>query len=133
MSAIRTESLTLSYGESIIINELDLQIPKGEITVFIGGNGCGKSTLLRSLARLLKPQGGSILLEGNAIAKLPTKEVAKHLAILPQGPTAPEGLTVLQLVKQGRYPYQNWLKQWSEEDEKAVNNALEATKLTSSY
>jgi iron complex transport system ATP-binding protein len=130
MSAIRTESLTLSYGESIIINELDLQIPKGEITVFIGGNGCGKSTLLRSLARLLKPQGGSILLEGNAIAKLPTKEVAKHLAILPQGPTAPEGLTVLQLVKQGRYPYQNWLKQWSEEDEKAVNNALEATKMT---
>lgn len=130
MSAIRTESLTLSYGDSIIINELDLQIPKGEITVFIGGNGCGKSTLLRSIARLLKPQSGSILLEGNAIAKLPTKEVAKQLAILPQGPVAPEGLTVLQLVKQGRYPYQSWLKQWSEEDENAVRNALEATRMT---
>lgn len=130
MSAIRTESLTLSYGDSIIINELDLQIPKGEITVFIGGNGCGKSTLLRSIARLLKPQSGSIMLEGNAIAKLPTKEVAKQLAILPQGPVAPEGLTVLQLVKQGRYPYQSWLKQWSEEDEKAVRNALEATRMT---
>ncbi|MBM6618912.1 ABC transporter ATP-binding protein [Bacillus suaedaesalsae] len=130
MSAIRTESLTLSYGDSIIINELDLQIPKGEITVFIGGNGCGKSTLLRSIARLLKPQKGSILLEGNAIAKLPTKEVAKQLAILPQGPVAPEGLTVLQLVKQGRYPYQSWLKQWSEEDEKAVRNALESTRMT---
>ncbi|MFZ3590049.1 ABC transporter ATP-binding protein [Bacillus sp. DJP31] len=130
MSAIRTESLTLSYGDNIIINELDLQIPKGEITVFIGGNGCGKSTLLRSLARLLKPQKGSILLEGNSIAKLPTKEVAKQLAILPQGPVAPEGLTVLQLVKQGRYPYQNWLKQWSEEDEKAVRTALESTRMT---
>jgi iron complex transport system ATP-binding protein len=130
MTAIRTESLTLSYGESIIINELDLQIPKGEITVFIGGNGCGKSTLLRSIARLLKPQNGSILLEGNAIAKLPTKEVAKQLAILPQGPVAPEGLTVMQLVKQGRYPYQSWLKQWSESDEKAVRDALEATGMT---
>jgi iron complex transport system ATP-binding protein len=130
MSAIRTESLTLSYGESIIINELNLQIPKGEITVFIGGNGCGKSTLLRSLARLLKPQDGSILLEGTAIAKLPTKEVAKQLAILPQGPVAPEGLTVLQLVKQGRYPYQSWLKQWSEADEKAVWDALESTGMT---
>ncbi|KAA0545302.1 ABC transporter ATP-binding protein [Bacillus sp. BGMRC 2118] len=130
MSAIRTEALTLSYGDSIIINELDLQIPKGEITVFIGGNGCGKSTLLRSIARLLKPQKGSILLEGNTIAKLPTKEVAKQLAILPQGPVAPEGLTVLQLVKQGRYPYQSWLKQWSEEDEKAVRKALESTRMT---
>jgi iron complex transport system ATP-binding protein len=125
--AIETEKLTLSYGDSIIINELDIQIPKGEITVFIGGNGCGKSTLLRSIARLLKPRDGSILLEGEAIAKLSTKEVARKMAILPQAPTAPEGLTVLQLVKQGRYPYQTWLKQWSEEDEKSVENALKAT------
>jgi iron complex transport system ATP-binding protein len=127
MTAIKTKALTLSYGESTIINELDLDIPKGEITVFIGSNGCGKSTLLRSIARLLKPQNGAVLLEGEAIAKLPTKEVAKKLAILPQGPAAPEGLTVLQLVKQGRYPYQNWLKQWTEKDEKAVMDALENT------
>ncbi|MFS0863629.1 ABC transporter ATP-binding protein [Fredinandcohnia sp. 179-A 10B2 NHS] len=130
MNALETDALTLSYGESIIIDNLKLEIPKGEITVLIGGNGCGKSTLLRSLARLLKPKSGAVLLEGNAIAKLPTKEVARKLAILPQGPTAPEGLTVLQLVKQGRYPYQNWLKQWTEEDEKAVNHALEATGMT---
>ncbi|WP_010676472.1 ABC transporter ATP-binding protein [Bacillus timonensis] len=130
MNALETEGLTLSYGDSIIIEDLQLEIPKGEITVFIGGNGCGKSTLLRSLARLLKPKQGSILLEGEKIAKLPTKEVARKLAILPQGPTAPEGLTVLQLVKQGRYPYQNWLKQWSEEDEKMVIHALEATNMT---
>ncbi|WP_226529080.1 ABC transporter ATP-binding protein [Metabacillus niabensis] len=129
MTAIETSALTLSYGDTIIINELDVKIPKGEITVFIGSNGCGKSTLLRSIARLLKPKEGTVLLEGNAIAKLSTKEVAKQLAILPQGPTAPEGLTVLQLVKQGRYPYQSWLKQWSEEDEEAVNSALEATGL----
>jgi iron complex transport system ATP-binding protein len=127
MHALETKELTLSYGDSLIIKELDLTIPKGEITVFIGGNGCGKSTLLRSLARLMKPQLGSVLLEGQSIAKLATKDVAKKLAILPQGPVAPEGLTVLQLVKQGRYPYQNWLKQWTEEDEKEVNKALEAT------
>lgn len=129
MDAIETNALTLSYGDTIIINELDVKIPKGEITVFIGSNGCGKSTLLRSIARLLKPRNGSVLLEGNSIAKLPTKEVAKQLAILPQGPIAPEGLTVLQLVKQGRYPHQSWLKQWSKEDEDAVSNALKATGL----
>ncbi|MEH7440798.1 ABC transporter ATP-binding protein [Bacillus sp. JJ1122] len=125
--AIAAEKLTLSYGDSIIIKELDIEIPRGEITVFIGGNGCGKSTLLRSIARLLKPQAGSILLEGEAISKLSTKEIARKMAILPQSPAAPEGLTVLQLVKQGRYPYQSWLKQWSEEDEEKVTSALMAT------
>jgi iron complex transport system ATP-binding protein len=129
MSAISTETLSLGYGETVIIDELDVAIPKGEITVLIGSNGCGKSTLLRSLARLMKPRGGSVLLEGKAIAKLPTKEVARELAILPQSPSAPEGLTVHQLVKQGRYPYQSWMKQWSKEDEDAVAKALKATKL----
>ncbi|MCI1591628.1 ABC transporter ATP-binding protein [Heyndrickxia oleronia] len=126
---IQTKSLTLGYGDSIIIDELDLNIPKGEITVFIGGNGCGKSTLLRSMARLLKPEAGSVLLAGKEIAKLPTKEVAKNLSILPQTPVAPEGLTVLQLVKQGRFPYQTWLKQWSDEDEQIVMRSLQATRM----
>ncbi|ASS76464.1 cobalamin/Fe(3+)-siderophore ABC transporter ATP-binding protein [Tumebacillus algifaecis] len=127
MEALETKNLSLSYGEATIIDSLNLSIPKGKVTVFIGSNGCGKSTLLRSLARLLKPVSGAVLLDGEAVAKLPTKEVAKRLAILPQGPVAPEGLTVLQLVKQGRYPYQNWLQQWSEADEKMVRDALLAT------
>jgi len=65
------------------------------------------------------------------INSLSTKEVAKRLAILPQSHLTPEGLTILDLVKQGRYPYQNWLQQWSEEDEYMVNKALKATKMTS--
>lgn len=130
MSALETKGLTLQYGDSVIIENLGLGIPKGEITVLIGSNGCGKSTLLRSLARLLKPSTGSILLNGKAIAEQTTKEIAKQMAILPQGPIAPEGLTVLQLVKQGRYPHQNWLKQWTAEDEEKVAFALEVTQLT---
>jgi iron complex transport system ATP-binding protein len=129
MNAVETKNLSLSYGDTLIIDELNLKIPKGEISVFIGANGCGKSTLLRSIARLLKPKSGAVILEGEAIAKLSTKEVAKKMAILPQAPSAPEGLTVLQLVKQGRYPHQSWLRQWSEEDEKKVNDALKATHL----
>jgi iron complex transport system ATP-binding protein len=130
MQGLEVNNLTLAYGDSVIINELDVAIPKGEITVFIGSNGCGKSTLLRSMARLLKPKNGAVLLDGNAIASLPTKEVAKKLAILPQTPTSPEGLSVMQLVKQGRYPYQHWLKQWSQKDEEAVKNALSVTNMT---
>ncbi|MEX3624860.1 ABC transporter ATP-binding protein [Viridibacillus arvi] len=124
---IETKSLTLGYGDSVIIKDLNIAIPKGEITVLIGGNGCGKSTLLRSIARLLKPTHGTVLLEAEDVFKLSTKQVAKKLSILPQSPTAPEGLTVLQLVKQGRYPYQSWRKQWTKEDEEIVLNALEAT------
>lgn len=129
-TSLETRQLTLTYGEKPIIENLDLHIPQGQISVFIGKNGCGKSTLLRSLARLLKPKTGAVLLDGKEIDQWQTKAVAKRLAILPQGPVAPEGLTILQLVKQGRYPYQSWLSQWSEEDERKVMDALKATNLT---
>jgi iron complex transport system ATP-binding protein len=127
MTAIQSKNLSLYYGDTCIFQELEIAIPKGKITVFIGSNGCGKSTLLRSLARLLKPKSGQIVLDGSEISTLSTKEVARRMSILPQGPSAPEGLTVLQLVKQGRYPYQNWLQQWSLEDETMVRRALELT------
>ncbi|WP_078555020.1 ABC transporter ATP-binding protein [Bacillus alkalicellulosilyticus] len=126
---IATQSLSLGYSQNLIIENLSINIPKGKITVFVGSNGCGKSTLLRSMARLLKPKTGDILLERTDMATIATKKLAKTLAILPQSPTAPEGLTVYQLVKQGRYPHQTWLKQWSKEDEKKVQDALEKTRL----
>jgi iron complex transport system ATP-binding protein len=129
MKALETRELTLAYGDAKVIDNLSMHIPKGKITVFIGSNGSGKSTLLRALARLMKPSRGAVVLDGQEIATMPTKLVARKLAILPQGPIAPEGLTVLQLVKQGRYPYQHWLKQWSEEDEIMVMRALQATNM----
>ncbi|MFC4303220.1 ABC transporter ATP-binding protein [Cohnella boryungensis] len=130
MEALEARELTVSYGNQFIFQDLNLSIGKGKITALIGANGCGKSTLLRTMARLLKPREGNVLLEGRSIAALPTKDVAKRMALLPQGPSAPEGLTVLQLVKQGRYPYQSWLHQWSKEDERHVRHALETTGLT---
>ena len=130
MKTLNAKDLTLAYDGAPVINGLDLTIPPGRITALVGGNGCGKSTLLRSLARLLKPKGGAVHLDSTAIATMSTKEVAKHLGILPQGPVAPEGLTVRDLVAQGRYPHQSWFQQWSEEDERQVVRALEATSMT---
>ncbi|WP_163971522.1 ABC transporter ATP-binding protein [Oceanobacillus halotolerans] len=129
MQTLTAKELTLGYGEDIIIDNLNVTIPKGEITILIGGNGCGKSTLLRSLARLLKPKQGDVVLDGTDIAKLLTKDVAKKLSILPQSPVTPEGLTVKELVNQGRHPHRGFLKQWSKEDEDAVNKALGATNM----
>lgn len=129
MNALETRELSIGYGNQFVFQDLNLTIDKGQVTALIGSNGCGKSTLLRTMARLLKPQKGHVLLEGHSIASLPTKDVAKRMALLPQGPSAPEGLTILQLVKQGRYPYQSWLQQWSKEDERNVRQALKTTGL----
>lgn len=127
MSRLQAHNLTLGYQDTIVLEDLSLTLPKGEITVFVGANGCGKSTLLRSLARLLKPKNGEVMLAHQSVNEMATKEIAKQLAILPQGPVAPEGLTVGQLVKQGRYPHQSLLQQWSKQDEEFVEQALEAT------
>ncbi|MCS6847072.1 MAG: ABC transporter ATP-binding protein [Anaerolineae bacterium] len=127
---IETHHLKLSYDSIPVIDALDVCIPAGKITALVGPNGCGKSTLLRGLSRLLKPRGGLVLLNGKDIHTIPTRELAKRLGILPQGPVAPEGLTVRELVAQGRYPHQSWLKQWQAEDEAAVNRALDITGMT---
>lgn len=124
---IETHHLELSYDSVPVIDALDVRIPAGKITALVGPNGCGKSTLLRGLARLLRPKGGTVLLDGKDIHTIPTRQLAKRMGILPQGPVAPEGLTVRELVAQGRYPHQSWLKQWQAEDESAVNRALDIT------
>lgn len=126
-SRLSARDLTVGYGDAPVIGGLNVQVPDGQITTVIGPNGCGKSTLLRSLARLLRPKSGAVLLDGHDIASLPTKEVARTLGLLPQSPTAPAGLTVLELVSRGRHPHQSWYRQWSNDDEQAVAEALELT------
>lgn len=128
-ATLEARHLTLAYDQNVIIRELGVTIPQGKITALVGPNGCGKSTLLRGLARLLKPRGGSVYLDGQAISTLSTKAIAKELSILPQGPTAPEGLTVRELVAQGRYPHQSFFQQWSREDEEALRWALTTTRM----
>lgn len=127
INALTTRRLTLAYDGAPVIQDLNLDIPVGQMTALVGSNGCGKSTLLRGLARLLKPRSGMVYLDGASIFKLSTKEVAKQLGILPQGPVAPEGLSVRDLVAQGRYPHQSWLQQWSKTDEWMVQQALVTT------
>jgi len=127
MRRLRAQELTLAYDGAPVVSDLSLELLPGRITALVGPNACGKSTLLRALARLLKPRRGAVYLDGDSIHKLPTKQVALELGLLPQAPLAPEGLTVEDLVARGRYPHQSWLRQWSREDEAAVERALAAT------
>lgn len=131
MSRLYTEHLTLAYEQATIIERIDIAIPSGNITALVGPNGCGKSTLLRGLARLLTPRGGAAFLDGKVIHRMPTRVLARQLGILPQSPGAPEGVTVRELVAQGRYPHQSWFQQWSADDETAVAKALALTGMAS--
>lgn len=124
---LRAEGIQLGYGDHVIVEHLDLHLLHGAITAVIGPNGCGKSTVLRALARLMPTRTGQVVLDGKRIDKLPTKEVARVLGVLPQAPIAPEGLTVADLVARGRHPHQAWYRQWSSDDEASVAAALQWT------
>ena len=124
---LRATNLTLGYADTDIVQDLDVQIPDGRITVIVGANACGKSTLLRGLARLLSPRGGQVMLDGVSVQDMKSIDVAKVLGLLPQSPVAPDGIAVSDLVGRGRYPHQGWFRRWSPEDDQAVAAALEAT------
>ncbi|MFJ7060265.1 ABC transporter ATP-binding protein [Streptomyces griseobrunneus] len=124
---LEARDVRLGYGDREIVPGLSVTVPPGRITVIVGPNACGKSTLLRAMARLLAPSAGAVLLNGRSIQEMPTKEVAAVLGILPQSPTAPEGITVSDLVGRGRYPHQGWFRRWSAEDDEAVAQALLST------
>ncbi|MFF8918459.1 ABC transporter ATP-binding protein [Streptomyces sp. NPDC015032] len=129
-SRLTVRELTLAYEDRTVVHELDLAVPDGQVTVIVGPNACGKSTTLRALGRLLKPRGGSVLLDGTELSKIPTRKIAQSIGLLPQTPVAPEAITVSDLVARGRQPHQHWWQQWSEEDERAVTDAMERTDIT---
>jgi iron complex transport system ATP-binding protein len=125
--ALAAEGLSIGYGRTTIVHDLHLTIPRGAFTVLVGPNGSGKSTILRSLARLLGTQSGTILLDGASIADLPAKELARRIGVLSQSPAAPEGLTVRDLVQQGRYPHRSLFGRWSGRDEESCAHAIALT------
>lgn len=123
---LHAQDLTLRYDQRIISQGLTVVIPDRSFTVIVGPNACGKSTMLRALARLITPAAGRVVLDGKTIGTRPIKEVARHLGLLPQSSNAPEGITVADLVARGRYPHQSFLRQWSKDDEHAVEEAMAA-------
>ncbi|MBO9522760.1 MAG: ABC transporter ATP-binding protein [Nocardioidaceae bacterium] len=126
-SQLEAVGLTLGYDDRDVVRDLDVTIPPGKVTMIVGANACGKSTLLRGLARLLKPRGGSVLLDGRSVHEQRSRDVARVLGLLPQTPVAPDGITVGDLVGRGRYPHQGWFRRWNAEDDAAVDRALAAT------
>ena len=124
------QQLSAGYGDRLILEGLDLDVLPGRTTAIVGANACGKSTLLRSMSRLLAPRGGQVLLDGKAVHRMAPRKLAQVLGLLPQSPTAPEGITVADLVSRGRHPHHGILSRWNRSDDQAVAAALEATRTT---
>ncbi|GAB3267608.1 ABC transporter ATP-binding protein [Kineosporia babensis] len=124
-SSVTGEGLRVVYDGDPALHEVSLKVEPGTVTAVIGPNGCGKSTLLRTLARLLKPEAGVVTLDGTDINRMPSRQVAQRMGVLPQSPTAPDSLSVLDLVARGRDPHRRWYDQWSAQDEEISLAALE--------
>ena len=129
MARLVADHLVLRYGSGRsagpdVVRDVSLDVPDGAVTVLIGANGCGKSTLFAGLSRLMGPVRGRVLLDGDDIGALPTRSVAQRVALLPQNPLAPEGMSVAELVRQGRTPHQGLLGRGGPDDEAAVAEAM---------
>ncbi|MGL5347879.1 MAG: ABC transporter ATP-binding protein [Peptostreptococcaceae bacterium] len=127
MNCIRTSNLNISYGNLDIVKDLNLEIPKGKITTIIGSNGCGKSTILKTIARIIQPKSGDIFINDINMKEQSPKELAKTMAVLPQSPQAPSGLTVEELISYGRFPHQKGFGKMKKEDKDIVTWALKST------
>lgn len=127
---LSARNIVAGYDKKVIVNGINLVVPSNKISVIIGANASGKSTLLKTMARLIKPVSGEIVLDGKQIGAIPSKQLAQVLGLLPQSPVVPEGITVSDLVARGRFPYQTLFKGMDKKDYEAVEEALHIMGIT---
>lgn len=125
-----TKDVSFEYSSSFQLDAIELHIQKGEIVSLIGPNGSGKSTFLRLISRLITPNSGEIILDGEMIRSMKSVEVAKKLAMLPQMQDHQLDLTVGELIEFGRYPHRGAYGKLTKEDDEIVHWAMEVTRLT---
>ncbi len=126
---LEARKLTAGYGDQFRIVDADLVIEEFKMTGVIGPNGSGKSTLLKTLSRVLKPERGVVLLDGEVLHQLPGRQVAKKLAFLGQPVDGVPDLTIEELAYRGRFPHQTMMRRDANADREAVEWALDAMNL----
>lgn len=119
---INMKDVVKSYGDTRVVDQVTMSIPKGKITSFIGPNGAGKSTLLSIVSRLIAKDEGEVFIDDEEISVANNKDLAKKLSILKQSNHINVRLTVRQLVSFGRFPYSQG--KLTELDQKMIDSAI---------
>lgn len=130
MSGIEFSNVSYHYQQKMMFSHLNLRIPANAITCLVGPNGSGKSTLLKLMAGLLLTHQGNVLLDNINIKTYQRNSLAKKLAYLPQQCHIPPSLSVREYVALGRFCHQSWFARTSKTDEKAIENAISLTHLS---
>ena len=126
---IEGKEIEIGYGDKIAVHKANIKINEGEVVTIIGPNGSGKSTLIKALSRCLKLRSGSVTLDGININKIPTKTVAKKMAVLPQVKSVSSDITVESLVSYGRYSHLDFRNRLTKDDNEIVEWAMGKTGL----
>jgi iron complex transport system ATP-binding protein len=122
---ISISDLNVYHGSAHALRGIDLTITEHRFTAFIGPNGSGKSTLLGAMAGTIRVESGNIAVRNRNLSSYSKREFARLVSFLPQQMQIPAGLSVRELLVQGRFPWRNWLGGWSAKDEEAVGRAAE--------
>jgi ABC-type cobalamin/Fe3+-siderophores transport system ATPase subunit len=121
---LQFNAVSFAYGQRTLLHDATFELNAGSCTALIGANGAGKTTLLKLAAGVLRYDSGNVLLHGAPMHRLPIRQVARTIALVPQHLELPFQFTVEQVVEQGRTPYQGLLRGTSREDRAAVDRAL---------
>lgn len=122
---IRVTDLCVDYDGTPALSGVSVSVASGRITAICGANGSGKSTLLRSMARLQTPLRGQVLFEGRDIGQMRRIELARKIAVLGQMPEVPAGLTVEELVENGRHPHRGLFSRLGQKDREVIQRSIE--------
>lgn len=130
MTILQADRIQVGYNGKPVLDDLSIEIQPGSVTALVGPNGSGKSTLLKTMGRLLRPRIGEVYLDGKLISQMATREIARRMAILPQYQTTPPGITVRELIEQGRYAHSGPLSMLRGQDHDAIDRAMTLTHTT---
>ncbi|WP_052365420.1 ABC transporter ATP-binding protein [Halotalea alkalilenta] len=123
--SLEAHGLDWRAGGRLILDQVSLQVPPGELMGLLGPNGSGKSTLLRLFAGLARPARGEVLLDGAPLARRSRRDIARRIALVEQHATTDTDISVLESVRLGRTPHRSAISGWSANDQRAVDSALD--------
>lgn len=127
---LEVRGLGYDYDGRTVLESVTYSLRRGEILGVLGPNGCGKTTMLRNLNRNLSPHRGCVLLDGTDLEEMAKRDIARHIAAVPQSNEIRFAFTVREMVEMGRMPFQEAFRGSSSDDERIVDEAMELTGIT---